>query len=101
MLSDAELFDFNAAQLADYDDERAHAALENYGDAFRYQLVAALHLDAWADRVEEDDSPAAQTMNPLEVRGYVNALREVAASIRQCAYLPGGIAFESVQRREP
>lgn len=27
--------------MADYDDENAHADLEKYGDAYRFQLVAA------------------------------------------------------------
>jgi hypothetical protein len=99
MLSDEELFDFNAGEH--YDDERTHAARDKYGDAFRYQLVAALHLDAWADGLEGGDSPAATTMDPVELIGFVNALRAVAALIRRCEYLPGGFAYEGVLNREP
>ena len=100
-LSDSELLDFNARNILDYDDERAHAALKEHGDAFRYQLVAALHLDAWADRLEAGDSPATGVVDPATVVGWVNALRNIAAGIRECEYLPGGGAYEQVQRREP
>ncbi len=70
-LSDAELFDFNAALIEDYDDEKAQVDLETYGDAFRFQLIAALHLDAWVASLQEDEA----ILGPGEVRGWVNALK--------------------------
>ena len=94
-LSDAQLFDFNAALIVDYDDERTQAALAQHGDAFRYQLTAALHFDTWASRLEESPSVA---MDPAEIRGWINALRNVAAMIRKADYLPGGWAYEDVQK---
>ena len=39
-LTDEELLDFDDADQAKRD-------LEGHGDAFRYQLVIARHLDAW------------------------------------------------------
>jgi hypothetical protein len=37
-------------------------------------------------------------MDELEVRGWVNALQQVAAYFRQGYYLPGGMQFEQVVR---
>jgi hypothetical protein len=95
-LSDAELFDFNAALMEDYDDEKAHADLEEYGDAFRFQLVAALHMDAWVERLQDPDSRASRGMDEIEVRGWITALKNLAAFLRQGYYLPGGSFFEQV-----
>jgi len=100
-LFDSELLDFNARNILDYDDARAHAALEEFGDAFRYQLVAALHLDGWADRLEDDDNQVRNTLDPVEIRGWVTSLRNIAATIRMGQYLPVGDAYEQVQRPEP
>jgi hypothetical protein len=100
-LSDQELLDFNAALMLAYDDEEAHKSLEKCGDAFRYQLVMALHLDAWAARLLEDEGALAREgLSPGETRGWVTALQELAAQIRQGAYLPGGIHFEDIARRK-
>ena len=96
--SDQRLFDFNAALMEDYDDAKAHADLETYGDAFRFQLVAALDLDDWAERLEDPDSPLTRTLDELEIRGWVNATRQLAAYLRQGYYLPGGVQYERVLR---
>jgi hypothetical protein len=63
MLSDAELFDFNAGLMVDYDDEKAHSDLETYGDAYRFQLVAALHLDEWVASLQDPGSPGSQQLD--------------------------------------
>ena len=99
MLSDAELFDFNAALLEDYDDERAHANLKRYGDAFRFQLVLALFLDEWVDVLKDPESAGYErSMGEHELRGWVWALQGVADSLRSGDYLPGGCIFEHVVR---
>lgn len=97
-LSDAELLDFNAALMVDYQDELTHERLEEYGDAFRYQLVAALQLSEWAETLADPDDPINRTMNAVEIRGWVNALQNVAAYLRQGYYLPEGRMFEGVVR---
>lgn len=81
-----------------HDDEEAHANLKKYGDAFRYQLVAALHVDEWAQKLGDPDDPLPN-MHPVEIRGWVNALQNVAAMLRQGNYLPGA-AFEQFVRTE-
>ncbi len=52
-LSDDELVDFDETRLDDYDAAKARLALEQHGDAFRYQLIAARWLDAYAQRRAE------------------------------------------------
>jgi hypothetical protein len=89
-LTDEELFDFDEKRLADYDAKKARQDLKQYGDAFRFQLVAAKHIEGWADRLEEHSG----TVDPQFNAGYVLALREVAAHLRQSDYLPGGILFD-------
>ena len=85
--------------MADYDDEKAHADLEKYGDAFRFQLIAARHLDDWAKQLEDPDSPLTAEMDEIELRGWVNAIRNVAAFLRQGYYLPGGQHYEQIVNR--
>ena len=94
-LSDEDLIDFNARLLIDYSDEKAHADLEEYGDVFRVQLIEALHLSAWADSLAEGEHPALASLNVEVVQGWINALREVAAHLRQGNYLPGGTFYEA------
>lgn len=84
-LTDEHLLDFDEDELANYDREEALRALAEHGDAFRYQLVAARHLDGWADRVERGASTS-----PEGDAAFVRALREVGAHLRQGDYLPGG-----------
>jgi hypothetical protein len=95
-LSDAQLFDFNAALLADYDDAKAHGDLEKYGDAFRFQLIAALHLDRCVDRLQDPESAASRELDEKELRAWVTALQSVAAFLRQGYYLPDGANYEEV-----
>jgi hypothetical protein len=110
--NDAHLFDFNAGLLADYDDDKARAELQRHGDAFRFQLIAALHLSEWAERLDDPDDPLRKSMDiresrgwvsDAEIRGWVNALHAVAAYLRQGYYLPGGSLFEEVvgERQPP
>ena len=95
--------DFNASLLADYNDDAAHAALETYGDAFRYQLAAALHLSDWAERMSDPEDPIHETMDAQEIQGWINAIHHVAGYLRQGYYLPGGLHFEQVvsERQSP
>ena len=90
--SDEELlYVEDEAELWDYDRRRTERALEKYGDAFRFQLVTARQLERWADRLRAS-SPS--DLEKKYVQGYVQALREVAAHLRQCSYLPGGVFFD-------
>jgi hypothetical protein len=89
-LSDDELLDFDETRLADYDPVKAERSLAEHGDAFRYQLVAARHIEQWANRadVRTLDNDARFT------DGVVDALRGVAAHLRQGDHLPGGVQYD-------
>jgi hypothetical protein len=77
-LSDSELFDFNAALVFDYDDAKAHADLVKHGDVFRYQLLAALFLDGWVERLQDDDPPIRASMSEEEIPGWITEIWEWA-----------------------
>ncbi len=87
-LSDDELLDFDEERMPMYEPAKAERALAEYGDAYRYQLVAALHIQRWAERAEEGRTAGVWT------EGHAKALREIAAHLRQGDYLPGGALYE-------
>jgi hypothetical protein len=94
-LSDEELPGFDESLLAHFELGHAIEALERHGDAFRYQLVAARWAEEWADWLEND--PAFAVANEYQ-SGYVRALREVTAHLRQCDFLPGAMIYEDTIR---
>jgi hypothetical protein len=74
----------------------AQKTLSEFGDAFRYQLIMAMHLQAQAAHLEE--LRAAGTLGRFgEERyseGYVEALRHTARGLRSGDFLPGGTAHD-------
>jgi hypothetical protein len=94
-LSDDELLDFDMKRLGGL--ERApRRLLEELGDAYRYQLIAARWIQQRADSTESrsDVTEADQHF----FNGYEQALREVIAHLRQGDFLPGGQVYEAEQR---
>jgi hypothetical protein len=89
-LSDDELLDFDVERMPMYEPAKAERALAKHGDAYRYQLVAARQIEAWAEKVEEVESS-----NPDWTEGHAAALREIAAHLRQGDYLPCGVTRRS------
>jgi hypothetical protein len=90
-LTDEELLDFDMKRLGAF--ERAsRRLLEEFGDAYRYQLIAAHWIQQWADRIEarSDVTEADQHF----FNGYEQALREVIAHLRQGDFLPGGRVYD-------
>jgi hypothetical protein len=55
-------------------------------------------MDAWVERLQDPDSPVSEALDEREVRGWVNALQNVAALLRQGDYLPGGPHYEEAVR---
>jgi hypothetical protein len=91
-LTDEELLHFDERRLTDYDPAKARQLLQEQGDVFRGQLVAAHWIERWANGLEGD----TWTL-PSEVeqrKGVIWALREVAAHLRQGDLLPGGSLYE-------
>jgi hypothetical protein len=88
-LSDDQLFDFDRKRLADFDIKRAQRVLDEQRDVYRAQLVAARWIDGWRERTaEQRGSPTAHPADWYD--GFDQALREVAAHLRQGDLLPGG-----------
>lgn len=81
---DEELLDFDTGELEDWDEERARAALDgDHGTLYRNHLHIALHLVQWA----EAESGRTDTDARYKA-GYTQALRDMAAFLRQTYYLP-------------
>ena len=93
-LTDKDLLDFDEKRLASagYEPAKARRALEEHGDAFRYQLVAARQIEQWADGVEL--SGRSPTADRAWVDGHARALRQVAEHLRLGYYLPGGRLYD-------
>ncbi|MGW7073687.1 hypothetical protein ACWGII_39755 [Streptomyces sp. NPDC054855] len=87
--SDQELLDFDKTALADWDEGRSQAALEGEDAAlYRNHLHIAMHLDQWAGREQERGKGSSD--EERHSAGYVRALEDVAAFLRQAYYLPEG-----------
>jgi hypothetical protein len=95
-LTDDQLLDFDPSTVSDFEPAKAERALAEQGDAFRPQLVAARWIDFWREAVERDH----KLMHSEEwFAGFELALRDIAAHLRQGAFLPGGANYEDEQGR--
>lgn len=81
------IFEFDTDNLADYEPARIAAALEDYPSLYVNHLQVAEHLAGWADRLAEERRQG----DPSADEGFVSALREVVAHLRQADYLPSGV----------
>ena len=98
-LSDKDLLTFDEKRLPSWDRAKAKRDLERHGNAFRYQLVVARQLEQWA----EGDAVAAKsaTADKTWLAGHAAALRDLAARLRQGAYLPGGTLYDDTIGNKP
>jgi hypothetical protein len=82
--SDDELLAFDTSGLEDWDEDRARADLGGrHGALYRNHLRVASHLDAWAQAESRRTD-----VDPHYRTGYAQALRDMAAFLRQGYYLP-------------
>ena len=82
-----DMFDFDADRLDDYDPLRVAEALEEHPALYVNHLQLAQYLQSWRESVEEDSRFGG---DPAFKKGYVDALNQVAAHLRQADYLPTG-----------
>nr|WP_205615452.1 hypothetical protein [Streptomyces harenosi] len=76
--------DFDTSDLEDWDEERARTALDGVqGPLYRNHLRMAVKLDEWAaaERRRTDTDARYKA-------GYVQALEDMAAFLRQTYFLP-------------
>jgi hypothetical protein len=80
----------------------ARHQLEVFGDAFRYQLVMARHVEHRAVHFEELRAAGqlADVFGGRYADGYVTALRHIALDLRAGGYLPGGSSYEDTIKGE-
>ena len=95
-LPDEDLLDFDESELTIHEPGRSRRLLDEHGEVYRAQLVAARHLVMWADRIE---NRPAYGVDERHLRGFMNGLLEVAAHLRQGDYLPGGRLYEDEEGR--
>jgi hypothetical protein len=84
-----DIFDFDASELAHYDQERVDKALREHSAIYISHLHVARQLTGWADRMESQGVVNGSISAEFE-KGYIEALRTVAAQLRQAGYVPGG-----------
>lgn len=84
-LTDNELFDFDKSRI-EWSEEEARNALQEHPELYRNHLIIAKWIDGWVSRL-----PKATPSEAEYWRGFEQALREVAANLRQCDLLPGGV----------
>jgi hypothetical protein len=99
MLSDDELLHINGKEPEGYDPLEARRDLAEYGDTYRYQLVAAIHYEELAQMFTEQKEikPYQKALgSPDYVDGLILAYSQVAGSLRCGDFLPGGLAFDLI-----
>jgi hypothetical protein len=96
-LSDDDLLAFDHTHLEVFQ-AAPQTLLRLHGDSYRHQLVMARWLDRFRERrgAHAPDVPIADEMFDA---GVEDALRDIAAHLRQGDFLPGGRLYEDEQDR--
>ena len=90
--SDDELLSFDASSYADYDEAKAREALSREPEAFRAQLLAAVWIDGWKERlVEHEENHRMSDVDDTFAEGVKYALGNLLAHLRQGDLLPTGV----------
>jgi hypothetical protein len=88
-MTDDDLLDFDKDQLADWDEVRAQRLLAEQPAIYRNHLTIAKWIDDWRDRMRPEDFSSTD----FQV-GFVRAIEEIAAFLRQGDLAPGGPLLE-------
>ena len=99
-LPDEDLLDFDIKRLGGLK-RSPRSLLEEHGDAYRLQLMSARWIEHWAIGLEEsENSPTTlEGQGQRYYEGMMEALREIAAHLRQGDFLPGGVLYEDTLAR--
>jgi len=81
------VFDFDESSLAAYEPDRINTILTEQPALYVNHLRIARSIAAWSGRMVDSGSDDFK-------RGYAQALREVAAHLRQGDYVEGGVMLD-------
>jgi hypothetical protein len=90
--TDEELLAFDGSNYADYDEAKARDALSREPEAFRAQLLAAMWIDGWKERLVEHEESRHRMSDEGDTfaEGVKYALGNLVAHLRQGDLLPMG-----------
>ncbi|WP_255790624.1 hypothetical protein [Mycobacteroides abscessus] len=91
-----DIFDFDPEHLAVYDQDVIDKILIEQPALYLNHLRIARSIRGWASRLNESNTGDKDFQ-----RGYVRALREVAAHLRQGDYVEGGQMIINQEAEEP
>lgn len=83
------MFEFDRERLADFDEDRISEALAAHPELYLNHLRMAEHITGWAKRLERENQDGAAG-GLFDYTQFIEALREVAAHLRQADWVPGG-----------
>jgi hypothetical protein len=97
MLTDDDLLDFSGSSLSIHD---ALRLLEEHGDVYRAQLVAACWLEDCRKRRQANSEEVAwpRRTNADHEAGFQAAASEMIAHLRQGDFLPGSDSYPDPRR---
>jgi hypothetical protein len=98
-LTDDELFDFDRSRLARWDKEQSDQALKAMPDLYRNHLTIAKWIDYWREGLEKWSQSPTNIRDDEYYKGMFQALRDIAAHLRQTDFLPGSILFDNLTER--
>jgi hypothetical protein len=84
------IFDFDETGLPNYQPEKIHKILIEQPALYAKHLWIAHHLDGWVTRLETGKLSTTGIDNDQSQQGFIRALREVPAHLRQGNYVEGG-----------
>jgi hypothetical protein len=84
-----DIFDFNADNLASYDQAGIDEILIEQPALYINHLRIARSIVGWASRLRTGRYSTSGEVDDFQ-RGYIQALREIAAHLRQGDYVEGG-----------
>jgi hypothetical protein len=99
MLTDDELLGFHGRSVLTAEHAEAQRLLEEHGDVFRAQLVAAHWLEAGRKQRQASNEEIAwprRTSSDHEA-GFEQATREIIAHLRRGDFLPGSDGYPDVR----
>ena len=99
MLTDDELLGFHGGSVPAAEQAEAQRLLEEHGDVYRAQLVAAHWLEAGRKRrqVSNEEIAWPRRTSSDHDAGFEQATKEMIAHLRHGDFLPGGDAYPDVR----